>query len=243
MKRKLLLLALAMLLPSVAWGLTGIKIKTMTYELLSVPVSAAQYPDSLVENANRFASFDIAFWTQGLQRTIKVTTAANQWRYLVADSGDFKVLTVYKPVSTTAGARMQGYAEVEEDKFNMVTPSGAPVFSQARTGDSLWIRVQPTPTAVESLFVQTAYFPVSYVTTDSADANENPLPAPFSKWVAYLSALRLLQREAPYRNDVIAQIYTEFQQSIALFRPDLVERVNQLYVLPQYIKETESKPK
>jgi len=223
--------------------LTGIKIKTMTYELLAVPVSSANYPDSLVENGNRNATFDIAFWTLGLQRAVKVTTAANQWRYLIADSGDFKVLTVYKPVSVTAGSRMQGFAEVEEDKFNMVAPSGQLVFSQARTGDSLWIRVQPTPTSVESLFVQTAYFPIAYLVTDTADANENPLPKPFDKWVAYLTALRLLTREAPYRNDVIGLLDAEFKQSIALFRPDLVERVNQLYVLPQYIKEAESKPK
>ena len=241
--KKLSLLLLALLLPGLAFGLTGIKLKTMVYEKLAVPVSAAQYPDSLVENELDFASYDIAYWTLGLQRTVKVTTAANQWRYLVADSGDFKILSVYKPVSTTAGARMQGFAEVEEDKFNMVTPSGAPVFSQARTGDSLWIRIQPTPTVVESVFVQTAYFPVAFIATDTADASQNPLPDPFSKWAAYLAALRLLQREAPYRNDVVAQIYTEFQQSIALFRPDLVERLNQLYVLPQYIKESESKAK
>lgn len=240
---KKLLVFILVLLPVSVFAFTGIKLKTMVYEKLAVPVSAAQYPDSLVENEMRFASFDIAFWTLGLQRTVKLTTAANQWRYLVADSGDFKVLSVYKPVSTVAGSRMQGYAEVEEDKFNMTTPAGALVFSQARTGDSLWIRVQPTPTLVESLFVQTAYFPASYIVTDTADASENPLPAPFSKWVAYVAAIRLLTREAPYRNDVIQMLDSEFKQSIALFRPDLVERVNQLYVLPQYIKETESKPK
>lgn len=241
--KKLTLLLLTLLLPGAVFGFTGIKIKTDIYERLAVPVSASQYPDSLVENFMRRASFDVAHFTQGLQRTVKVTTAANQWRYLIADSGDFKILWAYKPVSTTSGSRMQGYAEVEQKYFNQTTPSGQPVFSQKRTGDSLWIEIQPTPTVVESVFVQTAYFPPAYATTDTADANENPLPTPYSNWVAYLAALRLLSREAPYRNDVIQQLWTEFQQAVGLFRPDLVERLNDLYVLPTVIKETESKAK
>lgn len=251
--KKLTILLLALLLPSLVWGVNFRRLRTVTLEKLAVPVGSSLYPDSLILNEIGRSAVDMSSWTLQPRIMVKLTaasTVAGRVAWTVAVPGDTNLLvtTLWKrKVTNDTLSDLIGYAEVTPDKFGQQQTS-QPVFCNFRVGDTLKVMIQPTPKITDTLWAEVAVYCkwcLGAAGTGTPDTTtECPLPYPYEGWVPILAALRLLSREDPYRTNVIMALYDELRSSVALYRKDLVERLSDLYALPSYIRATEeNKPK
>lgn len=247
--RKLFLVLLALMVcPLSSEAVNFRRLRTAVLEKLAVPTTAGNYPDSLILNEIGRATVDIASFSLALRIQVKLAANAGAVRgasWSVAIPGDTNLLvtTLWKRKTTTDTlSNLVGFAEVTTDKFGQ-QQSSQPIFCNFRIGDSLKVMIQPTPIQNDTLWAEVAVYPkwcLGVSGTQTPDTStENPLPYPYENWVATLTALRLLSREDPFRTNVITALYQEFTTSIGLYRKDLVERISDLYVLPNYIKATE----
>lgn len=246
--KKLTLLLLALLLPSLVWGVNFRRLRTTTLEKLAVPVGSSLYPDSLILNEIGRATVDVAAFTLSLRIQAKLTAAATvagrtAWSVAIPGDSNLIVTTLWKrKVTSDTLSDLIGYAEVTPDKFGQQQTS-QPVFCNFRISDSLKVLIQPTPKVTDTLWAEVAVYPkwcLGASGTGTPDtATECPLPYPYEGWVPVLAALRLMSREDPYRTNVIMALYEEFRSAVALHRKDLIERLSDLYALPNYIRATE----
>lgn len=245
---KLSFFIFTLLLPSLVWGVNFRRLRLVTLEKLAVPVGSSLYPDTLILDEVGRSTVDMSSWTSQPRIMVKLAAASGAvrgagWTVAIPGDSNLQVTTLWKrKVTSDTLSDLIGYAEVTPDKFGQQQTS-QPVFCNFRVGDTLKVMVQPTPKIADTLWAEVSVYCKWCLGAGGLNApdttTECPLPYPYEGWVPILAALRLLSREDPYRTNVITALYDELRSSVALYRKDLVERLSDLYALPNYIRATE----
>lgn len=243
---KRFLFALFLVWPAALFALTGKQIQVNVYEKLSVPINDVRYPDSMIYHEIAKATVDIQFFALCSRIDVKlaVTPYRYGWRIPVAADSGISVITMFRRTTTADSfSNLQGFAEITPDKFGQVQAT-QPVFANTHVGDTLVVKIQPTPKVADTLWAEVAVYAKTMIAQIDS-TSQNPLPYPYEGWVATLAALRVLTyRDAAFKPATISQLYGEFREAIALHRKDLIERISDLYVLPPYIQQSDgAKPK
>lgn len=242
--KKLTLLLLTLLLPTMAFGKATSRIRLTVYQMLNVAANQGNYKDSLLNGKIQDATLEIASITNCLQKVDTLIFPVNTFRRVVGRDSALKIISVFKRKTYGGVSNLVGFSEATENIWGNVT-SGAPQFTQDHSGDSLVLWIQPTPSSQESLWVKYACYNRRYDTLwvgggDSMQAlnPENPLPAAFEKLIPPLVAARLLTLEAPYRNDVMQMLYQEYLQAVQFLPENLVKRLVELWPLPSHLRNS-----